>query len=479
MNLGLLKKYKDIPLAVKVSVTYTICSVIQRCIGLITTPLFTRLLTKDQYGQATIYGSWSSVITILLTLHLSAGSFSKAMIKYEDRRDSYVASAEGVCLFLSLIFLALYLPFSHFWNALFKFPTEIMLLMVLEIIAVNGISLWTGKKRFEFRYKEVIIVTLLIAVIAPVTQFIFIKMNDEKGYAMIFGCALINIFVGGIIFIISAVRGKHLYDKEHWKYIFTFNVPLLLYYFSQVIFNTSDRIVISHLCGDDKAATYGVAYNLGMMLNFVLVSINNSYVPWLYGKIKEDKQEDNIRIANIIAFLMAFLLAGVIWFAPEFIIVLGGRPYLEAICVVPPVALSVLLLFYSQLSINLEFFYEKKSLLIISSIVASLLNICLNFLLIPIYGFVAASYTTLGSYVIFALFNYFSIRKIVSNMKMNWMYIDTFKLVCVFLALCLVSGLAIILYDMTTVRYIIALIVFAILLSRIKVIISTISNLFN
>ena len=49
----ILKKWKKVPLVIKVSVSYAICNVLQKCLSFITLPLFTRLLTTDQYGQYT------------------------------------------------------------------------------------------------------------------------------------------------------------------------------------------------------------------------------------------------------------------------------------------------------------------------------------------------------------------------------------------------------------------------------------------
>ena len=82
-----IKKLRSVPLTVKVSVSYTICSILQRCLSFITLPLFTRLLTKEQYGQYTLYQSWMSILMIFTTLNLAYGSFSTAMVKFENRRD--------------------------------------------------------------------------------------------------------------------------------------------------------------------------------------------------------------------------------------------------------------------------------------------------------------------------------------------------------------------------------------------------------
>ena len=105
---------------------------------------------------------------------------------------------------------------------------------------------------------------------------------------------------------------------------------------------------------------YGVAYNLATILTFILNAINASYVPWLYGKIKDKKAEENKSISLVLVILMGLIILCIIWYAPEIVIIMAGEKYAIATYVVAPVAMSLLLLFYCQLFINVEFYYERK-----------------------------------------------------------------------------------------------------------------------
>ncbi len=453
MSLKSLTRFKDIPVEVRASTAYALCSILQNALSFITLPIFTRLLTVEQYGQYTIYASWSAILSIFVTLNLPYGSFSKAMIKYEDKRDAYIASAEGVCLLLAGIFFAIYLPLRGFWNELLELPTVLVVVMTFEMLANAGILFWSGKKRFEYKYIGVIAVTLLNSLLAPLLAYALVVNTEEKGYARIIGYASVTILVGGTIFICNLWKGKRIYTKEFWKYALGFNLPLIFYYLSQVIFNQSDRIMISHYCGKDKAAVYGVAYSLSMVLTFVLNAINNSYVPWFYEKIKRNEKKDNQKIAGIIAILMAFLLLCVIWLAPEIIFVMAGEKYRSAMWVVPPVSMSVLLLFYSQLFINVEFYYEKKGHLVLASIASALVNILLNAWLIPEFGFVAAGYTTLVSYVIFAVANYFAMASILKQKKIENDAYNLKLLFVTFAAFLFLTWIAVSLYEHIVLRY--------------------------
>lgn len=464
-------KLKNTPEGVKASTAYTLCSILQRCLSFVTMPLFTRLLTQTEYGQYNVYLSWMNILTIFITLNLSAGSFSKAMVKYEKDRYGYVAAVQNVTLLLAAVFLAIYLPLQQFWNGLLELPTPLVLLMVAEIVFQSALLCWYGHRRFTYQYKSVVAVTMLVALASPVLAYLLVDHAAQKGYARIVGYAAVVIAVGVACFAYQAIRGKGGMKREYWRYALTFNLPLIPYYLSQVIFNQSDRIMISHISGTDKAGLYSVAYTLATILTFVITAINGSYVPWFYGKLREQKGAENKPVANGLAILIAFLLLAVIALAPEIILIMAGKGYAEAMWVVPPVAMSLLLLFYSQLFINVEFYCEEKLLLVWGSVGAAVLNIILNYLLIPAFGFVAAGYTTLLSYAVFAVSNYLTLKVVEKKHGMCCNYFDLKMLMLIFAVFALLAFTAMALYTMPWIRYtVIASVLLAIIILHKQVI---------
>ena len=473
----ILEKMKSMPVTAKVSVAYAACTILQKCLSIITLPLFTRLLTTEQYGQYSVYTSWSAILAIFITLNLAYGSFQTAMIKYEERRDEYIASIEGISIVFGMAFLFLYFPFRNSINQFLEMPTYLVVVMVVEMLAQSSLLFWSGKKRFEYKYKSVVAVTLAVSFMAPVIAFFLVTNTTEKGYARIMGYAFVNIAVGLFFLVFNIYRGKKVFNKEFWKFALCFNIPLIPYYTSQVIFNQSDRIMISKICGDDKAGIYSVAYTLALLLTFVLNAINSSYVPWLYESIKKKSHHENRKIACWLAVLMAVLLLGVIWVTPEVIYIMAGKSYYEAIWVVPPVAMSLLLLFYSQLFINVAFYYEQKAFLVWVSMGAALVNIVLNALLIPVFGFVAAGYTTLASYILFAVGNGVGTYKILKDKTMFWEMYNLRILFAIFVLMLLGSLVAMLLYTNLIARYALVLVVLVIAGIKHKVILDFLKRL--
>ena len=79
---------------------------------------------------------------------------------------------------------------------------------------------------------------------------------------------------------------------------------------------------------------------------------------------------------------------------------------MEAVWIVPPVAMSVLFQTMYTFFGNIEFYYEKTKLVMTASLIVAILNIILNAIFIPIFGFAAAGYTTLICYVFYSIVHY-------------------------------------------------------------------------
>ena len=449
------KRIKNVLLGskeVKASSAYVICSVLQRCLSFITLPLFTRLLTTDEYGISTVYTSTMAVVIIFTTLNLPYGSFSPAMMKFEKDRDGYISAVNTICSLLTVVYFAVYFLFRSFWNGLLDLPTELMILMGFEMLFNTAIHFWMGKARFEYRYKPFVAVTLLISVVGTACSILAVLLLPNKGVVKVIAHGTVIGIIGLVIMVQSLMRGRQPFNKVYWKYALSFNIPLIPYYLSQIIFNQSDRLMINSMTGRSNAAMYGVAYSLAFILTFVLNAINNSYVPWVYRKIKNNELRDNKRVSTIIAAIMAVLLLGVISLAPEIILVMAGKKYTSAVWVVPPVSMSLLLLFYSQLFINVEFYYEEKYKLVGASILAAVTNIVLNYFGIRMFGFVAAGYTTLISYVLFAGCNYLAMKQICREKGIDDDLYDYKMLVLLFIAFAAVGFAFTALYPFRWVR---------------------------
>lgn len=154
----ILKKYHDFPITVKVTIWFMICSVVQKAISLITVPIFTRLLSTQEYGMYSIYNSWLQVFMIVCTFRLDYAVFNKGMSKYPDKRDEYTSSMQGLTAVLTLAMAGIYFLFQQKINAFTGLSTVIILAIFLELLFSPSVSFWSLRERYDFRYKSVVFI---------------------------------------------------------------------------------------------------------------------------------------------------------------------------------------------------------------------------------------------------------------------------------------------------------------------------------
>lgn len=450
----LLEKYKSISLPAKASLWFIICSLIQKGIAFLTTPFFTRMMTTSAYGIVVIYNSWLEIITIIATFQLATGVFNKAMIKYEDDRDGYTSSSLFLTSCITVFVFLVYLICPKAWNKILNLSTSLVVMMFLEIFFTTAMSFWSIRNRFEYRYKSVIFCTLFVAVFGPLTSILMLIVapDDNQAQAKILGMLVVKIAVYTIIYILLMRKGKKIVQLSYWKYSLLFNLPLIPHYLSQQVLTQSDRIMINKICGASDAGIYGVAYQLSMAIFLITLAIHNSFTPWTFECLRDKKYNELGNAAIKIEVFVGTACFAFSLFAPELIYVLGGEQYATAVWIVPPVAMSVLFQTIYTFFGNVEFYYEKTKFVMFASIIVAFANIILNAVFIPLFGFVAAGYTTLVCYVLYSLVHWLFMLKICKNQDLPEIYDRKYVWGIGFLCIAL-SIVASVLYRFTIVRY--------------------------
>lgn len=408
----LIKKYKNMPVQVRASFWFLICAFLQKGISFITTPIFTRLLTTAEYGQYNVFNSWMSIIMILVTLNLSAGVFTSGLVKFEKEKNVYTSSFLGLTLFLMGIWFIIYIIFHDFWNNLFGLTTTQMFLMFQMIWTTSIFTFWSIDQRVEFKYRKLVIITIIVSIVKPVLGIILVSILDDKVTARILGIAIVELIAYGWLFFVLAGKGKKFYSAKYWKYAFLFNVPLIPHYLSMSVLNNVDRIMIKDMVSESAAGIYSLAYSISMIMMMFNTALMQTVEPWLYKKIKENNIKEISKVAYPSFGLVAILNILLIAFAPEIIRFFAPIEYYESIYVIPPVAMSVYFIFSYTFFAVFEFYYAQTKQIAIATSIGAIINLGLNYIFIKLFGYIAAAYTTLLCYIIFSVVHYYFMCKI-------------------------------------------------------------------
>ena len=457
--MSLLQRYRDMSAPVKASVWYAICDIVQKGILVLTIPIFTRIMTTAEYGLTNVYSSWMAIIVIFATLNLQHGTFNTAMVEFEDDRDRFISSVQGLITTSVMILFLVYLPLSGIVDGITKLNLPLFAAMAIQMLTTASFGFWSGKKRFDYLYKKVVILTVASAVLTTVVSIFLVMSADEgRGEIKVISTVLMQAILFIPVYLTNAVKGRSFFVKKYWKFALGMNIPLIPYYLAQAVFNNADLLMIEWFCGMSDAALYGTVYSFATLMILVINAINNSFVPWKYRKMKGNNLDRMSTVTSGIAVLIAALLVLVILLGPEIVRLLAAPEYFDARWVFPPVAASMFFLFFAQQFIDVEFLLKSRMLLVAGSACAAISNVVLNALMIPAFGYIAAAYTTLFSYILFVVCNYFAVGRSmrVANVRYKISdYCNVKVMTCISGGIVIITLLANLLYLSDLIRYVI------------------------
>ena len=413
----LIQKIRNLPIGVKASVAYAVASILQSGLAFITSPIFTRILTQNEYGQVSVYYSLTQLFGTVALFSLHAGCMDIGLQENKTDRSVFIFST----LILSNIITAItggvlffLWPFIKNYISISKF---LLMIMFISFVLSPALTFWTRLERFEYRYKLSSVITYISALFSSVCAILavlYFKAFNHV-YTRIVG-ALIPLFPIYIILYARLAHNAHFrINTGYWKFCFFFNLPFLPHYMSAYILGSSDRVMIAYLQGNEQAACYSFAYSLVAVATIIWTAINNSIVPFTLEKYEKKEYREVSDTVIPILFFFGGACVFIMLFAPEIISLLGTSQYKEAVFVIPPVITSAFFQALYFVFTNILYYMKKPQYVMYASISSGVLNIVLNYLFIPVFGYIAAAYTTLFSYMMQAFVDYILARKLVGE----------------------------------------------------------------
>lgn len=474
-----ISKYNKMPIQIRASFWFLICSFLQKGISMITTPIFTRIMDTSEYGQFGVFSSWLGIITILVSLNMFYGVHTQGIVKFSDESKEFSSSLQGLTTILVTIWTIVYLAFHNFWNELLSLTTVQMISLLLIVWTTAIFNFWANEQRVKYSYKALVIVTLIVSIAKPALEIVLVLHLEDKVTARILGWILVELVAYSWMYIIQMKNGKVFFSKKFWIYALTFNLPLVPHYLSATVLNSADRIMIKNMVGDSESGIYNLAYSVALIMTLFNTALTQTITPWMYQKIKEKKERELAPIAYISLIIIAVVNLLLILLAPEVVSIFAPKTYYQAIWVIPPVAMSVYFMFSYDLFAKFAFYYEKTIVIMIASVSGAVLNIILNYIFIKMFGYVAAGYTTLVCYMVFAVFHYIFMQKVCRDFCNEVNPYETKKILKITIPFLSIGFLLLVTYKVPILRYgIIAVALFVAIIMR-KKIITMIKNLIS
>lgn len=425
-------KNSDLFETLKHSNFYFIAEIFTRGLAFIGIPIFTRLLTVEEYGLLAIFLSFSSITYIILSANLHR---SVSRYYYENKSDTDEFIGTSLILvsliigFNILVFIIFFVPITNFLDL----PGLLPVYLILTAIFTVGQGIYFQTLIPQKKSKEaslIVIVRGLVYLLLSVLLMLSIEDSRYLGriWALLIVDFILNVYYTGKL--ISRV--KFVFNKDHAKYILLYSIPLIPSSLSGVILAQFDRIMIGQTINVAAAGLYSLAYTVGSLLLLITVSTQKAIFPDFY-KFMSSGEYKRLALLQKQRFSLILVGAlGLILFSPEFLDIIVDKKFSEALPVIPIVVFGMI--FYSMsFFYSVYITYEKKTLLMaIINLSAGLSNIILNIIFIPLYGYIAAAYTTAISYFLLFFLNWLTSRFVLKSKGIfptKYLWMPTFLLI--------------------------------------------------
>lgn len=388
-------------------------TVLLRGISIFTAPLFTRLLGTGGYGVTQIYNTWVAVIAIVFTLQ-TQGTLVNARVEYpEGDQLRYQSSAMSLSTLVYLIFSALVLCFIGPISGALKLSWFLIVLMLIQGFGTFCVNFLNTKFVYEFKAGRNMVMSLVVTLTTLILSVVLILLLPKQiNYLGRISAIAVTYGVLGIpVCAWILAKGKTFYNKEYWKFCIVLAIPVVFYNLSDLILGQSDKVMLQQMMDASTVGCYGAALNFGGIMFTLFTALNNAWCPFFFEDMKQGNRENLRDKAGNFLELFTVLSVGFVLLASEvYRYVYVSRDFWGSTMLIPIFVSSYYTNFLCTFPVNFEYYHKKTKVVSIITIVSSLVNVGLNYLLILRIGMAGAAVATLISHSLQLMLHYLYVR---------------------------------------------------------------------
>lgn len=388
--------------------------VILQGIAFLSIPIFSRMLGTEQYGQYSVFNSWVTIVTCFMGLGMS---FAIGTGKYHFKEE-YEKFKSCILLYgflvslveggLILLCVSIAGSFSHLSTTVFLY---VIILSVSHFVVnfAQNTFIYEKKALYNFILSTVTAFSTTLLSIYLVWSF----PAEDRYIGRVYGMMLPYAFIAIGVLIIFLSRQKIVFKKSFLVFGFQVGFPIIFHSLSQTLLAQSDRVMMQMMdVSDSEIGIYSLFYTLISVLTVILNALNNTWCPFYYDNLSNDEYDTIKDKTNNYIELFSILTFGFLMLSPEVSLIMADNSYSTGIKIIPIIVSSVYFTFMYQFPVNYEFYNKKTKIIASGTVGAAIINIILNFILIPVFGMYGAALATSISYLALFLVHYCIVNRL-------------------------------------------------------------------
>ena len=387
-------------------------------ISFLLVPIYTNFLTTSDYGYIDLVQTYITLLVPILILRFDSGIF-RFLIDVRNNENEKKKIISSILIFLILqfiLFTVLFFIFIRFVEIKYAYAILINVLFM----AISSILLQMARGIGDnIGYS---IASIIAGITTIILNIVFIIICKYDASSILIASSVANIICSIFLFIRNKIY-KYIRlsytNKNRFKEMINYSLPMIPDGLSWWIVNVSDRTIISFIINSSANGIYAVSSKFSNILSSLFQIFNMSWQESASLHINDTDRDtfftNTLNTVYKIFYSICILIMVCMPFIFDLVI---GNDFKSAYLYIPPLLFGNL---YNAIANVIGGVYiAKKDTKAVArtTMFAALINIVVNLIMIKKFGLYAASISTLLSYVILTIYRYFDVKKYL-QMKLN------------------------------------------------------------
>lgn len=404
---------------IKNTLIITIGKVCTQMLSFFLLPLYTNILTVDEYGIIDLFHTIVNLLLPIITLQIGMAIF-RELLDLRKKKESFDTIITNGCLFTffsCLIFVLISFLILPFVNNAYKY------LLILNAVVAVVSSILLQIARGLGKNKEYAIGSFISAGATIILNVILLVIFRCGVLGMLLS-TIIGLFISSIYLFCSLNIYKYidfkLFSKNECKKMLKYSTPLIVNELSWWVFTASDRIVVSLILGMAFTGLLSFSTKFPSLITIIwgifylsfseniLLHSNDEYFSVYYSKM-----------FNVVLKLFVSLSIGLIACMPFVFPIMIDSKFSEAFSLIPFLVIAnIFNVIVSMIGVLYTANRNTKAIAK-TSVISAIINLTVHLVLIKFIGLYAAVISTLVSYLIMAVYRYFTAKKSYFAIKID------------------------------------------------------------
>lgn len=389
------------------SIVYGLTSSIQSVLAIFLLPILTNYYSTELFG---VYSLILVITSFASAIFYFGASSALGRFYHEDSSESYKKSIISSALLITIsggVILSILSVIFGKWISNILFSTPKYYLHIVLGLSSGALTFIFNALALIIRYQNKSFLFFKISILGVIVNFI-ITYTLLTRFQFEILAPIIGTVVAYCLNILILLNHERHYltvkiDKKHLVVLLKFGLPLCISGLTFYLLDWADRFIIKDLLDLSNVGVYSLGARLAVLMNVLFITPFTMVWAPLRMEFKNNPDSNKLltKVTSYFTIIGLIIVVPSILFSNLAISIFFKNPdYLGVVKLIPVLLLAQLIYGYQNIVDYGIYIKGKTQYYIIISIIGIIVNVALNYILLPRFGYIAAAYITLFTYFI-------------------------------------------------------------------------------